>query len=761
MSERAVPRSRWSLLWLVLTALLVSCDQLPAIPLLSSGLERVSAERPATVGPDPIAPIAAERRTAPRRRVVAQRIAATQEPTLPATPAAQTRVAPGGAISFNFANADVRQVLREILGEQLRVPYTVDPALRAAITADTGSPVPREAVLPMLESVLRASGVALLKVGGVYRAVPLAQASEQSIATVPPAGAAGVGYGIRVLPLRYVPAAELQTILKPFVPAGGTLQVDGTHNTLIVSGPAADLEGFASLVHRFDVDWLAGKSIEIDPLEISRAKDVARDLQQLLDQGSDGKGPLAGVVRIVPVERLNSIVVISTSPTYLNEVRGWIRRLDFGGDQSIPRLFEYRVQNSRATDLARVLTRLFSQGAVSTVAPTAAPTASILAMGAGPGATASGPGLASAFAAAPTTAGAAIAPPVATPGTVTSGTAQAPAIQPPPIGEAEKRMSEALTGGVEFPANPELQLPPVRVVADEKNNALVTYARPRDYQMILPIIRRLDTVPLQVLIEATIAQVTLNNKLQYGVQFFLTGPGEGRFELTRSTTGSLSTADIAGVFPGFNYLVNNLASQRAVVNLLRSISDVTVLSSPQLLVVDHQTAGLQVGAQVPIVVQSAQSVITSQAPIVNSVEYRNTGVILKVTPRVNSTGLITLDIDQEVSEVAPTTSSNIDSPTINDRHIATSVIVKDGETIALGGLIRDNVDKSQAGIPVLSELPGIGPLFRSTSNSKERDELIVLLTPRVIRNTNDARAMTADVTNGMQALKPLELRLRR
>jgi general secretion pathway protein D len=758
-----VPRCRWSLFWLAFTVLLGSCNQLPAIPLITSGSETVPAARPAAAEPEPIAPIPAERSAAQPRRVAVRTVAAGRQPILPATPVAETRVAPGGAISFNFANADVRQVLREILGEQLRLPYTVDPALHAAITADTGSPVARDAVLPMLENVLRASGVALLKVGDVYRAVPLAQASEQSIATVPPAAAASVGYGIRVLPLHYVPATEMQSILKAFVPTGGKLEVDGPHNTLIVSGPAADLDGFASLVRRFDVDWLAGKSIEIDPLQISRAQDVARDLQQMLNQDKDGKGPLSGVVRIVPVERLNSIIVISTTPTYLNEVHSWIRRLDLGGDQSTPRLFEYRVQNSRASDLARVLTRLFSPGAVSTVAPIGAPTASIVAMGAGPGATTtSGPGLASAFAASPTTAGASIAPPVTTSGTATSSTATgAPAIQPPPIGEAEKRMSEALTGGVELPANPQLQLPPVRVVADEKNNALVIYARPRDYEMILPIIEKLDKVPLQVLIEATIAQVTLNNKLQYGVQFFLTGPGEGRFSLTQATTGTLSTSDIAGVFPGFNYLVNNLASQRAVVNLLRSVSNVTVLSSPHLLVVDHQTAGLQVGAQVPIVVQSAQSVITSQAPIVNSVEYRNTGVILKVTPRVNSSGLITLDIDQEVSEVAQTTTSNIDSPTINDRHIATSVIVRDGETVALGGLIRDNTDNTKAGIPVLSELPGIGPLFRSTSDSRERDELIVLLTPRVIRNVNDARAMTADLTNNMQALKPLELRLRR
>lgn len=663
--------------------------------------------------------------------------------------AAQAHVsAQDGGTSFSFAGADVRQVLRAVLGEQLHLAYAVDPALHVNITADTGGPIPRDAVLPTLASVLRASGVALVQAGGIYRAVPLAQASEQSIAAP---GARGVGYGIRVLPLKYVAASELHDVLKPFVPAGGALQVDESHNVLIVSGPSADLDGFANLVRRFDVNWLSGKSVALYHLQVSQANDVAREVQQLIDQNSDKKSPLSGVVRIVPVERINSIIVISTAPSYLRQIEGWIEQFDFGGDQSTPRLFEYRVQNSRAADLARVLTSLFSPGAVSAVAPTQATAPGVVAMGSTTPTSASSPqGLTSAFPGAPGTAG------TAAPAGATSPAAPPP-ISPPSIGAEQSRISEALAGGTEPVANAELHLPPVRVVADEKNNALVIYARPRDYRMILPVIRQLDVVPMQVLIDATIAEVTLNNTLQYGVQFYLTGPGEGHFELTPATSGTIAPSDITGIFPGFNYLVSNLGTQRGIINLLRSVSKVTVLSSPELLVVDHQTAGLQVGAQVPIVVQSAQSVITAQAPIVNSIEYRNTGVVLKVTPRVNSTGMITLDIDQEVSEVAPTTSSTIDSPTINDRHVATSVIVKDGETIALGGLIRENRNNSQAGIPVLSEIPGIGPLFRSTNRDLTRDELIVLMTPRIIRNADDARVMTGHVIDQMRALRPLEL----
>jgi general secretion pathway protein D len=276
--------------------------------------------------------------------------------------------------------------------------------------------------------------------------------------------------------------------------------------------------------------------------------------------------------------------------------------------------------------------------------------------------------------------------------------------------------------------------------------------------MIESVIRRLDIVPLQVMIEATIAEVTLNDALQYGLQYFIKN-GAFKNEFSTGSTGTLAISDIAGVFPGFNYVFST-GNQNVVLNLLRSVSNVTVISSPELLVLDHQTAGLEVGAQVPVVTQSAQSVVTTGAPLVNSVDYRNTGVILQVTPRVNSSGLVTLDIDQEVSDVSATTTSTIDSPTINDRHIISSVVVKDGETIALGGLISDNRNDSKSGIPVLDEIPWIGPLFRSTSRSIGRTELLVMLSPKVIRNSNDAAAMTDDLMSGMRTMQSLGLKRR-
>jgi general secretion pathway protein D len=615
----------------------------------------------------------------------------------------------------------------------LHLEYAVDPKVQATITAQTGGSIPRSALLPTLENVLRTSGVALLQVGGAYRVVPLEEASRASSATVTPPGATQPGYSIRVLPLKFIRAADLKPILDPFVPPGGVLQADGPRNLLIVSGPSADLDGFADLIRQFDVDWLAGKSFGIYPLHVSKAKDVTAELQAILDQGADGSGPLAGLVRVVPVEHLNAVLVITSRPSYLAQMKTWVDRLDYRDADATPRFFKYQVQKTRAVDLARVLRELFPASEVKIVRPEKSPGPNFTALTTQP--QTSGIGIASTI------------PGLVTPLSVPS---VATARRPP---EEDREQPSAGAAAPAGSGTGELELPPVRIVADEKNNTIVVFARPGDYRLIENMLQQLDIAPQQVLIEGTIAELTLNDQLQYGVQYFLKS-GAQKFDLTTSTSGTLTPADIAGVFPGFNYIVAS-SSQHAVLSALKSVTRVTVLSAPQLLVREHQTAGLQVGAQVPIVTQSAQSVVSAGAPVINSVEYRNTGVILQVTPRINPDGMIALEIDQEVSDVAPTTSSTIDSPTINDRHLVSSVIVRDGETIALGGLIREDGNDTKNGIPVLSDIPWVGPLFRSTSRSRDRTELLVLLSPKIVRNGNDARAMTEDLRNRIQGLQPV------
>ncbi len=699
----------------------------------------------------------------------------------PAARAARVEVAPDGDVSFNFVNADVREVVREILGNQLHLNYVIDSKIQAMITAQTGGPVPREAVLPTLESVLRANGLALVQVNGLYRVLAIEDAAKSSAGTVAARGQAG--YAVRVLPLHFVSGNEIKGVLEPFLPPGSVLQVDAARNLLIIAGAGSDMDGFVDLVRQFDVDWLTGTSFALYPLRVGNAKDVAGELEAIFGEG--GSGALAGLVRIMPIERLNAILVISPHQAYLGQVKTWVDRLDYGDDQTTPRVFEYHVQNSRAADLAAVLTQLLSSGSVSTVQPEVAPGMKLVDMssqqGMGGAAGAAGlgglPGTSSTL---PTgsmpgsaTGGAGL--PSAGTGTglgmgTGSQTPSARRQQTGSLSDRQQALQPGLRGG--GGAN-DLQTPSVRIVADEKNNALVVYARPRDYRMIEEAIKRLDVVPLQVLIEATIAEVTLNDNLQYGLQWFFS-QAASRIELNNGVPGasaattaagaaagalSLSGVDISPAFPGFNYLAGG-GKIKVILNALSTLTQVNVVSSPEVLVLDHQTAALQVGDQVPVITQSAQSVLTSGAPIVNSVQYLNTGVVLQVTPRVNSSGLITLDIDQSVSDVAKTTTSTIDSPTITQRRIVTSAVVQDGETIALGGLIIDNQTNGRSGVPLLSSIPLIGPLlFSSTTKSNARTELLVMLTPKILRNAQEARATTDELRNRMRAVKPLELRV--
>jgi general secretion pathway protein D len=296
---------------------------------------------------------------------------------------------------------------------------------------------------------------------------------------------------------------------------------------------------------------------------------------------------------------------------------------------------------------------------------------------------------------------------------------------------------------------------PIRIIADDVKNALVILATPKDYRLVEAALKKLDITPLQVLVEATILEVVLNDALRYGVEWFFKA---GNNELIFSARSLAEGALLSPVLPGFTYFLQT-SDIRAIVNALDQVTTVNVLSAPQLFVLDNETATLQVGDQVPISTQSAQSTISADAPIVNSVEYRDTGVILAVTPRVNSGGLVTLDVVQEVSNVNQQTTSNIstlqNSPVIAQRRLESTVAVQSGGTVALGGLIRDAQAATSSGLPFLSRVPFIGWLFGQRSDTAERTELLVLLTPRVVSNQQEALRLTDEVKRRMTNLFPV------
>jgi general secretion pathway protein D len=466
---------------------------------------------------------------------------------------------------------------------------------------------------------------------------------------------------------------------------------------------------------------MAGMSFALFPVQVADAKDLVADLETVF---LDGDSPLDGVIRFVPIERLNAVLAISPQPAYLDRAETWIDRLDRGAEGAGRRIFVYHVQNGRAADLSDVEAEISERRAAPV--PELAPGLSPVSIGLEP-----------APERAPAEAEAAAAPAGAEPEPIRPAPLQA--------ASAPRRNDLGAIEAIEGSGN-------IRVIADETNNALVILATTAEYRMIEATLKRLDITPLQVLIEVTIAEVTLTDDLRYGLQwFFESGDNSATFS-------TLSTGAVASAFPGFSYLLSG-TDARVVLNALSEITDLRVISSPQLMVLDNQSARLQVGDQVPIATQSAVTVSDPDAPIVNSIQFRDTGVILEVTPRVNAGGLVVLDVLQEVSDVIATTTSDIDSPTIQQRSIESTVAVQSGDSVALGGLIKDRDENSVSGVPLLSSIPLLGNLFKTTDNREIRTELLVLITPRVVRDRREALEVTDELRRRLSTLGPLEKRI--
>ena len=644
----------------------------------------------------------------------------------PAARRPAARVGSDGRITLNFANADVREVINVILGDTLNVSYVIDPRVQGTVTARTSEPLAEAQVIPALENILALNGIAIALEGGVYRVTTI-EAAAGRLSRPALRGRLKPGFAINVMAVRYVSAASLRELLQPFIGPGRVLQVDSARNLLIFAGPGTEAFDLEDMVSVFDVDWMAGMSFALVPVEIAEVQAMVTDLEAVF--GQDGDSPIAGVIRFVPIERLNAVLVISPQAAYLDQVVAWIGRLDRGSAGAGRRLFVYHVDNSDAVYLAGVLGEIFGLGGTASGVPAAS-----------------------------------VAPdlePVEISGRaerLAGGDDGAAGDQAPATGSVVER----LAAGAATVTNLISEGGDIRIIADERNNALLVLATAAEYRMIEATLRKIDILPLQVLIEATIAEVTLNNDLRYGLQwFFRQGDFRAGFNANQVSLPPLLGAfpafpGFADPFPGFSALLNT-TDVKVLLNALTAVTDVNVISSPQLMVLDNQTARLQVGDEVPTITGSSIQTTDTTSPVVNNIQYRNTGVILEVKPHVNASGLVVLDVVQEVSNLAGVL---LGSPIIAQRKIESIVAVQSGETVALGGLIQDQETDSVSGIPILSDLPLIGNLFKVTEKATKRTELLVLITPRVVRNQAEARRVTDELRRRLSTVTPLEDRIR-
>jgi general secretion pathway protein D len=652
--------------------------------------------------------------------------AAAAETALPDTPPAL----PGNGVQLAFTDADINQVVATILGEALGFNYSIDPAVKGTISLHSTRPLTSEELLPALEAALRIQEYALVNVRGTYHVVPIKDASHRVSSLSLPADRKAAGFSIQVVPLEFTSATEMEKILIPFAPAGGVMKVDEARDLLLLAGTSQELGTMLDVVKTFDVDWLAGMSYRFYNLNYVDAKTAVSELSEIF---SEPKSPLAGVVRLVPLTRLNTILVITPQPRYLQSVETWIKRLDIGGTSAGRRIYVYDVQNGRAEDLARSLNKILS---LSTSGDEGAQSQPGFGTSVGPSGYGSGfgSGLNSSPASSLGSTGGYSPSSMGGSGGSTFGSLASPAQSALPPSSFGSSGNSAKQGDL-------------RIVANNDSNSLLVLATPAEFSVIEVALLRLDTPSRQVLIEASLAEVTLTDELRYGVQWNYNGK-KGPVTLSDSANGKISQK-----FPGLSYLFTGSTDISAVLNALESVTKVRVISSPKLVTLNNHTAQLQVGDEVPVTTQSAISVGTAGAPIVNSVQLRDTGVILQVTPRVNKNGLVQLDISQEVSNSIPTTTSSIDSPTIQQRKLSSTVVVKNGDTVALGGLITENITKAKSGVPYLAKIPVLGAIFRDTNNTSTRTELILLITPRVMRDDNEFQDVMDDLRLQFQSLK--------
>lgn len=690
---------------------------------------------------------------------------------------AGTQESPSGGITLNFVNADVRDVAKAVLGDYLKLNYEISANTTGTVTIQTSKPLERSQVLPALEQALGLAGLALVHSNGIYEVLPIAEAHKQAGTELPITQNKTLGYGTEVVRVKYVNAAALAKLIEPVSTQEGTIRVDPTRNALIIEGTAQQRQTLVDDIALFDADWLSGMSFALWEPKYMDADELAKELGDLV---GGAESPVAGVVRFVPIDRLNAVLAIAPQERYLEQLRAWVARLDRPGEGNDKKIFVYRVQNGRSSDIAATLEKtLFGSSSTEQTTQqsqgggTQQVQSSTSSFGNN---SSSGSGLMGNFGSSNTTNGSNTnsnttngGPSLGQNGTTSGSSSNTllanrtnnPAAPFQPVTTPVEQQGPRQGGRYETVGGVSRQgISTVNITADDTNNALVILATPREYAVIQDALKQLDVAPLQVLLEAAIAEVTLNKNTQFGFQYFYkpnsTPNSNSTFTLTNSGTVAIPpTSPLIPSLPGFSYIFSNGNSLNVVLSAIATFTHVEVLSAPEVLVLNNQTAKLEVGDQVPIITQTATSTIDTNAPQVNSVQYLATGVILQVTPRVNKGGQVMMDIDQEVAEPTVTTSSSINSPTISQREIVSSVSVADGETVALGGLFSNQVSRSKSGIPWLQDIPYLGHLFTNTGDSVNRDELMVLITPHVVDSLNKARAVTDELRHKLPEVQPL------
>lgn len=610
---------------------------------------------------------------------------------------------PQARVSLNFENEPLSNVVQQILGGILRVNFVADPDLVGSVTFRTQQPIPSSQVLQVLKDILARNGYALRLINGVYQVGTLEQL--ELLAQTSAAGSLGED-ATRVVRVPRGDVESLAEVVNQILPSGTRVSPYADNQALILKGNPADFPAVEALVATLVDSGVADQRIAIFQLRESPPEAVATRLLELFEQLG------AAPITVLPLSERQAILVASPSRAAINDVRRIVREIDVDlRDRTSLRVLQ--LTHLSAREVADQLNAVFGNIELAVAETEVA-------------ATARGSNIVQS------------AIDQASAGVDVRTGAQPGSILDEPAESTEEAEAPARVEAEE--AQVRIPSEAVSIVADPRNNALLVRSTFEVFQKVRDVVAALDVPIGQVVIEANILEVDLNDDLAYGVQWFLETNG---LFLRSSITTAPSNPEGAGLVGLINGGIDNMSID-VVLTALQSVTDVKVLSSPYVTVVDGATARLSVGDQIPFVTASQSSSSGGTVTVTQEIETRDTGVILEVTPSIRPDNSVLLQIAQEVStprEVA-VGGEELTNPVIAQRNITSSVTLQSGRTALLGGLIVDRENATETGVPILRRIPVLGAAFRQRENTMARSELLVLITPRVVRRSHQLELIT-------------------
>lgn len=633
-------------------------------------------------------------------------------PPPPAGPGQAVRLPEAGRGSrfvLNFDNADIYEVIR-VMAEMMSVNYIVDPRVKGVVTIRTAGQISTKDIFPIFQAILNMNGATAVKKDIIYEIVPFGEAKKlytpPSTGTEPGKSPNEERFTIQIIALKYIPAGEVSKMIKPFLSDGADIVEHPLHNILIVGDMSSNIRKILEIIELFDVDVFADMRVRIYPILNADVNEVAKEMERIFSSLEVSVKSGRGVgITFTPVSRINSLLAVSSIPGIFEKVERWLKELDrIPGEGTQVSVFVYYVQNGKAKDLADVLKQVYvpakgakaeaKEKAVTPTTPTA-PT--------------------------PRT-GPSVAPrPPATPATPAAGAGEAAGV---PEGE-------------------------INIVVDETTNSLIIRAYQRDYKAIIDTIKKLDIYPKQVLIEVLLAEVTLNDSTKFGLEFSTFTDSFTRGGRTYNYTIGMGGIPPATDFTsGLRYAISSVDRLAAAIQASATDDRLRVISSPHVMASNNKEARIQIGSSQPILTNTystGAATTGGTASIEGTIEYKDIGIILTVTPRISDAKLVTMDLSVESSTVGQTTLGNLSSvPFFGKKTAKTTLSIVEGQTIVIGGLIEDSKDTTTSGVPFLSKIPILGALFGFQSYTVGKTETLMFLTPHVISEIEDSNRITRE-----------------